>query len=42
MIYIIKNFNFDCANILFQMAKVVNKKIVHDFVKEWLSKQATH
>ena len=37
-----KKFNFDGANILFQKAKVVNKNITLDFVKDWLSKQATH
>ena len=34
--------NFDSANILFQKAKIINTNISLNFVKEWLSKQATH
>lgn len=37
-----KKLNFDGANILFKKARVVNKDIAFEFVKEWLNKQATH
>jgi hypothetical protein len=37
-----KKLNFDGANILFKKARVVNKDITFEFVKDWLNKQATH
>ena len=40
-LYYVK-LNFDGANILYNKAKLINKDISFDFVKDWLNKQATH